>query len=951
MRSTAPPRLPRSGSALAGAALLALSLACHRAPLGQPGGDEGEGQPDDLRALLEDGELTLPRQGALETPPPKEPPPAAADAGAPPVGGMGGAGTGGAGGGTATDARPAPDLAPPPMGGSGGAPTCPSPGTGGFGGGNDGGVKPPPPVALDAPVAGPDAAPAGGRGGGPVGGIGGGAGTAGVGGMGGIAGGGGAGGGPVACILPPTGFWEMDDCNSFRSELRDSSFNNFTAFRTLGVTCTEGRDGLGVSLPRRDDLVYVPDQPAFTFQNGVTVAVWVKPSELGGTRTILRKRDGDTSALALMLVGKQFTFVINRQQGAPAAVSARARAGAWVHVAATYDGQVLRLYLDGKEAATTRARGQIEAGEGPLLIGNDAYHRRLLGSIDGVWFATAAASPETITRMQCVRRPFNFVGVPQTSPPLPPGSPFSFELQLTNNNSPECPASGFQVVQENFQRDFQVSPQFTFVTAPSGQTLRIPGVIISNEAVEEGTFPFSFAAFEQSQGGPSSRLSTTVTFVAAPPSGCHVSTRKSLMIRDVSVVDDPVRTGFGAPADDPRRGVWTFKHLLEQIAATPADAADMAEDLFGSMTREQVINGFAVAGRPGVQPLVLDGWPRKDGKLDLEAAPLRLLAIVNRIDVRLLGQGNAGEGRFVFGVLDRFGFQLEATVILEYFLPATTEADVLAWAKAWQDLGALPVPSEAYNTALQALAARFAGRGVMPGRPNGSALAQLRTNEIAFGGGAEWELREFTLDAAGKLRPDTIKLTPHRPTFDRTPTLAEFINENEAAILQERHDVPLEFRGQRFLSGAVFNPLDSWSAPGIRNPEARHKFALNTCNGCHSSQETNTGFLMITPRGPGQEAGLSPFLTGTVTFDPVTGPRTLNDLARRNRDMHFLVCPGEPPPPPPMPMPMPPLPNTPPGMRPDGGVAPGGNAGGPTMAPPPEADPPRSIAVGIGRVH
>jgi len=64
-------------------------------------------------------------------------------------------------------------------------------------------------------------------------------------------------------------------------------------------------------------------------------------------------------------------------------------------------------------------------------------------------------------------------------------------------------------------------------------------------------------------------------------------------------------------------------------------------------------------------------------------------------------------------------------------------------------------------------------------------------------------------------------------------------------------------------AGSVFNDLLEWSAPGITNPDARLHASLNTCNGCHGP-ETNTGFLMVTPRFPGQEAVLSQFLTGTT---------------------------------------------------------------------------------------
>src|SRR5262249_44032602 len=87
------------------------------------------------------------------------------------------------------------------------------------------------------------------------------------------------------------GQWTFDDCNSFRTNLADQTFNGNTAFRSVGVTCAPGMEGQAVSLAVKEDIVYVPDQPNFTFENGVTVAAWFNPTQVGGTRTLFRKRD------------------------------------------------------------------------------------------------------------------------------------------------------------------------------------------------------------------------------------------------------------------------------------------------------------------------------------------------------------------------------------------------------------------------------------------------------------------------------------------------------------------------------------------------------------------------------------------------------------------------------------------------------------------------------------
>jgi hypothetical protein len=196
---------------------------------------------------------------------------------------------------------------------------------------------------------------------------------------------------------------------------------------------------------------------------------------------------------------------------------------------------------------------------------------------------------------------------------------------------------------------------------------------------------------------------------------------------------------------------------------------------------------------------------------------------------------------------------------------------------------------ESYNAALQLITERFASRGARPGHPNDSALNAFRTNEISFSSNGIWELREFHLSATTGLATSPLALTPDG-SFNNSSTLAQFINANEAAIISEHHVVPEQFNGAPFQAGAVFNTLGTWFAPGV-NAEARHHFALNTCNGCHASAETNVGFLQISPRAVGGAAGLSPFLTGTTRPDPLTGvPRTFNDLGRRATDLRAIVC-------------------------------------------------------------
>jgi hypothetical protein len=505
---------------------------------------------------------------------------------------------------------------------------------------------------------------------------------------------------------------------------------------------------------------------------------------------------------------------------------------------------------------------------------------------------------------------------PTTIPPTAVGVPVVFDLAVTNPAPSSCAAQSFLLLVGDTGLVFDPPPplppaRLPVITLAAGATGHFQVTATAPASADAGdVFPIRLEIRDPSQPilipGPGSPpppstgvAAPEVSFVVAPAPGCQVSTAHELMITSVSVVDDPVRTTFDPASRDPRNGAWTFKHLVEAMARTPADAPAMVEALLGSFTTDQTINGFTVAARPGMQSQVLAGWPRTaSGALDLAQAPLRLQAIVNRIDLRNLDHGDAGEGRFVFA------FDLppsqqpvppQATLIFEYKLPADHERDIVAWAESFHLLGRLPF-GEAYNTVLQSITERFVYRGARPGHPNGSAINAVRTNEIPLGDNGLWELRELHLSAtSGRLAPAPLELTPDS-AFNQSDTLASYIDANQAQIIAEHHTVPAVLGGRPFQAGAVFNDLTTWFAPDV-DPEARHHFAINTCNGCHSAQETGTLFLHLTPRQPGAESPRSRWLTGTVIPDPVTGaPRPFDDLGRRKADLAAIVCDGAPPP-------------------------------------------------------
>jgi cytochrome c551/c552 len=390
-----------------------------------------------------------------------------------------------------------------------------------------------------------------------------------------------------------------------------------------------------------------------------------------------------------------------------------------------------------------------------------------------------------------------------------------------------------------------------------------------------------------------------------------ISAAAQLVITDVRVVDDPTRTFNPCTNTNPGTpmGPWTFGKLMTEMAneqVTGIHPSDFTLRWLQHWSTNQVINTFTVGHRTlGLNDRVLTPWPKlSDGRLDLSKAPFRLLAIVNRIDLRTsttYGSGDAGEARFVFGLISCDPqLQTDArmfTVIFEYGIKKNSCSAVRDWAQQWIDLGS---PSDGlYNQKLQAITDQFTLSNAAPSKlPNRSALNQLRTNEFAiaqFPADTFWELREFKIcsDASGcglgYLEQTTIAQTPDvsfQGDLAKKPLLRDFVNNNEADVLAGRHLVPLQlppatpFRGGAIEPGGGF----PWNPGGITSSEARHIFSLATCNGCHT-RETGTMFLHIAPRLAGNESALSDFLTGMnqPVADPVTTGvnHTFHDLLDR----------------------------------------------------------------------
>lgn len=391
---------------------------------------------------------------------------------------------------------------------------------------------------------------------------------------------------------------------------------------------------------------------------------------------------------------------------------------------------------------------------------------------------------------------------------------------------------------------------------------------------------------------------------------CTVDPARELFITDLSVVNDCIRASWSSrclrPPLGATPGAWTVGGLLPGIFGTndPELLSKMTLKWLKEWKSDKTVNGDLVPARPNIESLVIDPWRTASGGpiLDMTKAPFRLLAIVTRLDLRqnagYSAGTSAGEARFVFNLLDASGNPTQFLLIFEYGLEARGCSDVLSWANRFHHLGTIPF-GNGYNSALQAITDSFTAIGAAPGKPNGSAINQVRTNDFFLA--TPWELREFQLastslishSAIVPLAMATVAQTAAN-SHQETANLASYVNTDTPALLSNTHVVPLSFGGNPFRGGASRHSLEfGWDGPrpactSIANADARHLYSLNTCNGCHGG-ETDTFFKHVEPRAANAASTLSAFLTGGSSVDLCGIPRNFGDIERRRVDLCQLL--------------------------------------------------------------
>jgi hypothetical protein len=168
-----------------------------------------------------------------------------------------------------------------------------------------------------------------------------------------------------------------------------------------------GKFGNALTFNGTNSWVTVADNALLHLTTGMTVEAWVKPATAGTDWTAAVIKERGTTGLAYALyatdgAAKPPAGYVNKSGTDYHATAASTLSlNAWTHLAVTYDGTTIRLYVNGSQVATKAVSGIINSSAAPLRFGGDSvWGEYFNGLIDEVRvYNRALAATEVQTDM------------------------------------------------------------------------------------------------------------------------------------------------------------------------------------------------------------------------------------------------------------------------------------------------------------------------------------------------------------------------------------------------------------------------------------------------------------------------------------------------------------------------------------------------------------------------
>src|SRR5262249_25131506 len=145
--------------------------------------------------------------------------------------------------------------------------------------------------------------------------------------------------------------------------------------------------------------VNIPDAASLRLTTGMTLEAWVFPTSSSASwRDVIFKGDDNYYLASTTTTNSRPAIGVRNPNRTKAFGTANLALNTWTHLAATYDGTTLRLFVNGMLVSSVATSGPIITSTNQLQIGGDSiYGQYFQGRIDEVRVYNAALSAAQIT--------------------------------------------------------------------------------------------------------------------------------------------------------------------------------------------------------------------------------------------------------------------------------------------------------------------------------------------------------------------------------------------------------------------------------------------------------------------------------------------------------------------------------------------------------------------------
>ena len=186
------------------------------------------------------------------------------------------------------------------------------------------------------------------------------------------------------------------------ASLTDNSGSGNTGSISGATWTTAGRSGGALAFDGVNDIVTVTDKPSLDLSTGMTLEAWIRSSSNSTWRTVVTKETSGNLTYGLFsnsdspqpsgIVSIGSSPIQDITRG-----TSEVPMSTWTHLASTYDGTVLRLFVNGAQVSTRNVTGAMANSAGPLQIGgNNVWAEWFQGQIDDLRVYNRALTPSQI---------------------------------------------------------------------------------------------------------------------------------------------------------------------------------------------------------------------------------------------------------------------------------------------------------------------------------------------------------------------------------------------------------------------------------------------------------------------------------------------------------------------------------------------------------------------------